>query len=294
MTTVPKDFRPHHPFNYPPDNDMIFEEWFYHSMIAGGQHQPIGTREYLPIFWTSYYVKHNHGKHTQARKNLQAFLDRLDNNKRYFTIVQFDDGILNDISRHDIKVYAMCGDRRDYELPLLCKPHKYQYRTQAKKKYEVNFVGKRTHPVRDEIFKMKRNGWYLSDRTHAMNDYCAAIAGSMFTLCPRGYGATSFRIAEAMQYGSIPVYITDDFINPHSSDISLDDYCVLLKMEDIQHLEEAIRDADIAKLQQNIPYIYHNYFSYEANKQLIFKDLCDERDREQQSERNISYRLAAV
>ena len=33
---------------------------------------------------------------------------------------------------------------------------------------------------------------------------------SLFSLCPRGYGPTSFRLYESIQLGSIPVYIAED------------------------------------------------------------------------------------
>eukprot|EP00668_Euglena_longa_P015987 GGOE01020183.1.p1 GENE.GGOE01020183.1~~GGOE01020183.1.p1 ORF type:complete len:430 (-),score=84.51 GGOE01020183.1:126-1415(-) len=45
---------------------------------------------------------------------------------------------------------------------------------------------------------------------HHGSDWAAVVAASKFTLCPRGNGRTSFRLFEALQLGTIPVYIWDD------------------------------------------------------------------------------------
>jgi hypothetical protein len=51
---------------------------------------------------------------------LQRFIDKLPKEKKYYTIVQYDDGILNDISGLDIIVYSMgCKKPGYYPIPLL-------------------------------------------------------------------------------------------------------------------------------------------------------------------------------
>jgi hypothetical protein len=42
-------------------------------------------------------------------------------------------------------------------------------------------------------------------------DYAATLARSKFVLCPRGVGASSVRIFEAMRLGRVPVIISDDW-----------------------------------------------------------------------------------
>jgi hypothetical protein len=118
MIYVPEKFRKRHPFPYPPDNNSIFEEWYFDNFDFQE-----GEREYLPIFFTGYYVRANFGQDKGAMKALQVFLNRLDRSKKYYTIIQYDGGLLHDVSHLDIKVFSMSGGRSDYPLPLISMPH---------------------------------------------------------------------------------------------------------------------------------------------------------------------------
>lgn len=263
MVRVPEKFRPHHVNPYPPDNHMIFEEWFYK------QFESSDGRIYLPVFWTSYYVNHGHGKDKFAIDELQQFLWSLDRTKKYFTIVQYDDGILNDISHLDIKVFAMCGNRIDYPLPLLCPPHEFSFSN--KRDLFANFIGAETHQIRSIMLKtlMGLPSYYLSTGIHPLHDYCNVLSRSVFTLAPRGYGITSFRIAEAVQYGSIPVYISDQFVIPH--DIPFNRYGVIIHASQIGSIHEilsAIPQNVIEEKQESLKHASF-LFSYEYNKNVI-------------------------
>jgi len=269
---VPAEFRPHLNTPYPPDNVLIFEEWYYQNIAELSK-----KRSYLPVFWTSFYVNKEFGMNKIAMRNLQSFIDGLDKAKKYYTIVQYDDGILSDISKLDIKVFSMSGARKDYVLPLLCSPHTFTFPAN-KRIWLANFVGRRTHLYRNFIFDQLKNkiGWYVSEQSHQLKDYCQIIAQSIFTLCPRGYGATSFRIAEALQYGSIPVYISNEFMLPHQDKIKFTDYGVIIKEKDIKNIQKILEDIPksvISKKQKMLTYVYENYYTYKANKRIITENL---------------------
>lgn len=265
---IPSQFRPHIKYPYPTDNDLIFEEWFAQNFE--GSHE----RTYLPIFWTSYYVNHKYGQDKKAITELQNFLNSLDKKRKYFTICQYDDGILNAISHLDLKVFGMSGPGIDYPLPLLCKPHKYEFVTPRTNL--ANFVGRETHPIRSQMIHSLsgKRGYYLSTKAHRLPDYCKVMAESIFTLCPRGYGPTSFRIQEAMQFGSIPVYISDKFVIPHN--IPFNAYGIQVKENEIGELDNILRSksqVEIKQLQQAVKKMYSECFTYESNKKLILENL---------------------
>lgn len=265
---VPQQFRPHIKYAYPPDNDLIFEEWFF-------QHYKGSTgRTYLPVFWTSYYVNHGYGKDKKAIHELQKFLDKLDKSKKYFTICQYDDGLLNEVRHLDIKVFGMSGHPVDYPLPLLCKPHKFRYG--IIKDLTANFIGRVTHPVRSQMLSVIKHSreFYISEKTHSLQDYCRVIARSVFTLCPRGYGQTSFRILEALQYGSIPVYISDSHLLPHN--IPFYTYGVQVKESEIGNIVEILKGIspiEIQNKQKAIKEVYEKYFTYEGCRDVILGNL---------------------
>lgn len=260
---VPSFLQPKHPIKYPGDNHVEFERWFFDNFRPT---KNLG-RVYLPILWTNYYCANGYGKDITS---LQRYLKTLPPGK-YFTICQYDDGILNDLSGHDIRVYSMSGRPMDYPLPLICMPHNV---TPAKDKLmQVNFIGRNTHPIRQQILNLrKERGWYISQTSHTMRRFCEVLSQSVFTLCPRGYGPTSFRIMEALQMGSIPVYISDRFIIPHA--IPFEEYGVLIRPDQISDMPSILRDIDPDTKKKDV---FNKYFSYIANQSIIFDDLIKQK-----------------
>ena len=268
MINVPERFRPHINVAYPPGNNLIFEEWFYQNHEGG-----IGDRVYLPIFWTSYYVNNNYGNDKEAMNALSVYLQDLPRDKKYFTIVQYDDGIMNNIDGLDILQFSM-SKKIGYELPLLCQPQPYEFSNS--KLWFSNFIGNKTHPIREYAEGMKKFGrHYISYDQHPIEKYCEIISKSLFTLCFRGYGANSFRIQEAIQYGSIPVYISDEFIVPHGLDFN--EYGVLIDAKDAGRIDEIlikIPHDEVVKKQNKLQEIYDEYYTYEGNLLQIIRHLA--------------------
>lgn len=264
---VPDHYRPKHPIVYPGDNDPDFERWFFEN-YKGSE-----GRTYLPILWTSFYCKNGYGKQPGPIAGLQKFIDDLDRNKKYFTIVQYDDGLLNDIRDLDIKVFSMSGKPMHYALPLLCQPHK-AITTMPKRDIFCSFVGRNTHPIRTEILKIRHPGWLITDKVQKMTEFCNTLARSIFTLCPRGYGCNSFRILESIQFGSLPVYISDVFVEGHG--VPFEEYGIKIPADKINHIPEilnSISPNEIREKQSKLPYIFDTYFSYSGNKKLIEENI---------------------
>ena len=67
---------------------------------------------YLPIFWTSYYVINGYGERIEPLYN---WLDKLDKNKKYFTIVQYASGIYIKKDIPNLIVYSAGGGGLNYK-----------------------------------------------------------------------------------------------------------------------------------------------------------------------------------
>lgn len=265
MIYVPEKFQPRHPFPYPPDNTCEFERWYYENY-----HYQEEEREYLPVFWTAYYCRHKFGQHKPAMVDLQKFLNGLDRSKKYYTIIQYDGGLLHDVSHLDIKVFSMSGGRTDYPLPLISQPHHVNPNPYVNRYLLYSFVGAITHPIRSQIVQRAHPNTLLTNEKHSLRAFCNVLQASVFTLCPRGFGPTSFRIQEAIQYGSIPVYISDEWVIPHN--IPFNDYGVLIDAADAGRVHEilnSIPPEEIARKQRNIPEVYKKYFTYEGCRDMI-------------------------
>lgn len=266
IINVPEEFRPKIMHSYPPDNYEIFEEWYFRNTKS-----TVG-RCYLPIFWTGYYVNNQYGKDDQALSRLQNFINSLDPSLKYYTICQYDDGILNDLSKLDIKVFGMSGQPINYTLPLLCMPHIYKFPKDGKRPIFANFIGRNTHQIRNDIFNIQNTDCYISSNSHGLDKYCEILSQSVFTLCPRGYGYSSFRIQEALQYGSIPVYISDKFLIPH--DIPFELYGITIdKSAGVIDYLKTLSASDVSRKQYLIDGIFNSYYTYESNRNIITNEL---------------------
>lgn len=210
---VPPYLRPMQFSRYPPDNAVTFERWYMDNWNKHDERERI----YLPIQWTALYCNNGYGN-APILHSIQKFLQTLDITKKYYTIVQYDDGILNNLDHLDIKVCAMAGPRIDFALPLLCTPHKFNFQPSIKKDIFASFVGSLTHHMRMQMIEqlVDKEDYYVTTKHHNLHDYCHILARSKYALCPRGYGQSSFRIQEAIDFGAIPVYISDEFILPYN------------------------------------------------------------------------------
>lgn len=272
MLNVPEKFNEPIGVIYPPNNIEAYEEWLFHNYTRCDT-----DRIFLPINWTAFYVNHNYGNDKQALAELQGYINSLDISKKYWTCIQYDDSILNDISRLDLLQFNM-SKKIGVELPLLCQPHPYKFT--SKKTLFANFVGNRTHPVRDSAgFLMGWADYYISYDPHDIQTYCKILHESIFTLCYSGYGLNSFRISESIQYGSIPVYISsgDDFILP--SWLNFEDFGVLIKSSEAHRVAQILHEISIQgiiKKQDKLKDVYEKYYTYEGNLSLIINELQTE------------------
>jgi hypothetical protein len=260
MTFTEPQFRPHIRVDYPPNNSSIFEEWFFNQWITK---QKPEDRSYLPIFWTAYHVNNDYGNNPIKRKLLQDFIDSLPRDKKYFTIVQYDDGCLVDFKDLDILVFNMSTD--GFPIPLTCMDHPYTFNVQ--KDIFSSYVGSNTHELRR----------YLKPYTNKrldIKDYCELHARSVFSLCPRGYGANSFRIKEALQYGAVPIYISDRFIEPFYVDFN--EYGVKIEPGQVNRIEAILRgfsQEEIEAKRKRGAEVYKEFYQYEGLRNKILQNV---------------------
>lgn len=245
---------------YPKYNTTIFEEYFFNN------YKDITTNyTYLPILFQSYYYT--------KQNNLQQYLNNLNTNKKYFTIVQNDDGIKENIDHLDILVFGQCGGsikttnnkNIGYPIPLNCMPSKYTYK---EKDLLFSFIGSITgrHKIRERIKKLYSNDYIISESSN-YEDFIDTMERSTFSLCPRGYGKSSYRICESLQHNSIPVYISDNFWLPFNDKFNFEDIGILIQENQLEDLSSIIKDKsikDITNYIDNGKSIYNEYFTYEG------------------------------
>jgi len=271
MYPVPSDFKQIQNIQYPEGNIIPFERYFEGFFC---ELLPDTFRTYLPIHWTSYYVNNEYGNNKEGMAKLQEFINSLPKDQKYFTVIQYDDGILNDISGLDILVYSMgCNKHGYYPIPLICQPTNCLPFELTEKNMLYSFLGADTHPIREKLVSKlgsdSKNIVSFEKRSHA--EYLNILKRSYFALCPRGYGVASFRMFEAMAYGCIPVYISDSFWEPFNMPFTK--YGIKITENEIDSIPNILSKIDIHKMQSNVKEFYENYCIYSSCAENIIKTL---------------------
>ena len=214
---------------------------------------------YLPIYWTANYVTMGF----RATETTQRVIDGLSPTERYFTIVQADDGVYEKLP-NNVLVFG-AGGTGDVPIPLLCDPHTTP--PSRHRDYLASFIGhiECGGPASENLPHSSWNadGAGAIVRRAMVSAFCGAenchvedrqgegfvdikvfrnvAARSQFSLAPRGYGKTSFRLYEAMGLGSIPVYIFDNIPwLPYVDVVDWSGFCVFCPSNEIDTLPERL------------------------------------------------------
>lgn len=273
MIETPEWLRPIINTVYPPNNFIEYERWFYLNYDGD-----VSEREYLPIFFCAYWVNNNYGQDMEAYARLVYWIDQnISRDKKIFVVSQYDDGTKVNWQNLGIDCLefnmSKTGENK-YPLPLIGQPHPYVFNEE--KKYLANFVGNITHPIREHAKTLQgKEGYYISFDRHSPEEYCRIIAQSHFTLCYRGYGLNSFRISEALQYGSTPVYISDKFIEPHN--IPFKEYGIKISENKLEFLYPSmLYQKEVGVMNEKMEVgkiIYQEYYTYEGTRNKILNHL---------------------
>lgn len=273
--TLPEQFRPapRGPAYPPHQQGPMLEERFY-DFYLHHQDQFPPSPIYLPVFWTSYYDNHDYGR--RQLRQLQEFLDAtLAGDATYFTVVQHADGIMNYLRPEQLIAFA-AGGTGDIPIPLLCDPHPP---SDAPRDVFASFIGSPTHPCRRRLFELARRDPRFvvrgaDDIARTQADFADLMRRSVFALCPRGHGRTSFRLYEALQMGAVPVYLFDDLWLPYMDELNWRRLAVLVHVDEIGFLPEildAIAPDRLAAMQAARATAVDRYFTFEACAQWILR-----------------------
>jgi len=289
ILTTPDEFLDFSVLNYPNFNSKPgFETYFYnyfHRKKVESQYT------YIPVQWTNYFVKQNYAKDINP---LKIFLENnLLPNKNYFTVVQYDGGPL--LKLENCLVFNMGGmfstklseTTESIPLPLI---YEYNFSKNIKnKEYLATYLGRPTHEIRKSLEKKLKNkkNFYIENldsmnsniETNNLEKFENLIKSSFFFLCPRGYGPTSFRLYESIELGTVPVYISDNFILPFEDEINWTDFAVLIKKNQIHKIPKILKKIKNSpkydELLHNLEIVKNNYFNFESTAEYIVRKLSN-------------------
>lgn len=279
-----ENFRPQAIYpTYPPYHEGPYlEEYFYKRF----NEENIKTeRQHIDIFWTNIYCNSQYG-YTE-KLDIQSELDNLDSNGKYFTIGQHDD-FPKEILPPDTLIFAAGGNVPHENLipiPLICSKLPSEKYSAHNNKFLASFVGSATHPIRTKMYSVIKNyddygialfNWMNTVAPQNLELFISVSKSSKFVLAPRGYGRNSFRLYEAFQLNSVPVYISDNHYLPWTDELNWNDFCVLITEDDLPDLNKILKSIDDKKYKNMLntgKEVYEKYFTLEGMYQNIIKRL---------------------
>ena len=293
---VPKKFQPEYKSVYPSYSNGLHMEEIFFKYFEENKDSIETEYIYLPIFWTSFYILRNYAANIN---DLMEYLDKLDKSKKYFTIIQYASGIcvknknLNLLvfsagggginMRHEINQKVtidrnpnrviFVGKKADYDIPLMCEPlMKYEEKS---KDIFCSFMGRlNTHNCRyDMANTVRADNRYQLKGSSGYDAYRDILSRSLFSLSPRGYGYTSFRIYEAIQMESIPIYVWDkEKVLPFSDEINWEEFCIIIHTSELNKLREIVDKADKSKMLEALKK-YKPMFTFEETFKYMVRKL---------------------
>jgi len=180
---------------------------------------------------------------------------------------------MEDLKDLDIIIFsASKGKDKSVPIPLLVEPTIY---TERDKYYLFSFVGSilGRSKIREKLLKLYNKNHIITECV-SYEVFIEVMESSIFSLCPRGKGQNSYRICEALQHNSIPVYISDEFWL--MEDFDFNDIGILIKEDEISDLEHILNSKsieEINRLIQNGQHILNKYYNYEGLKNYIIDKL---------------------
>lgn len=137
-----------------------------------------------------------------------------------------------------------------------------------------NFVGGSNSEVRKSLFNLKHpdNAYVVKKQTsnhcnpattYSKEQFMRVLKRSYFTLCPRGVGTSSYRLFEAMRFGSVPIIIADGLVLPDGPDWQR--CSIRIAEQDVTYLSDILRArTDTEQMGEMARKSYELYFSQKA------------------------------
>lgn len=261
---MPKWARPDWTSSYGHSGPWLENYFYIHWCLKKRETQALDWK-YIPVSWTDYYGAHGQDREKARSRIREWLLPRIENGENYFTIVQHDEGVGIDLPENIVVFGA--GGEGDIPVPL---PKPAWFNRNRTRDIRVSFVGRlsggsnRTG-VREKMYgllKKEKNCYFGIGTFFEFKD---VVERSIFTLCPRGYGRTSFRLLESMAAGSIPIYIWDDVEwLPYKELLDWKKLVISINVSDLEKLPDLLNEYDgirVKNMRHEIESVYHRYFS---------------------------------
>lgn len=239
VVDVPEEFQPQTVTHEVLHQKGMRTEQFVHRFMRDVE---VDTEmNYLPVYWTRVYINEDFGKGRGVAELHNWVKAKTSDGQQYWTVCEYDDGVLMDVPEN-LKVWY-CGHPGELTLPLLSDPRPVRNLNRV---FLASFTGNpKTHLIREKVLsELDGQKGMMIEPPQGVPGFECTMASSYFALCPRGYGLTSFRLYEAIQMGTVPVYISDQHILPRPHQWALDwgAFCLIEGLDNLSSLSDRLNE----------------------------------------------------
>lgn len=114
---------------------------------------------------------------------------------------------------------------------------------------------------------------YLDEKEYLRYIYKKSLSECKFVLCPRGRGSNSIRFFEALNFGKIPILISDDVKLPLRSKIDYSEFCIEMQEKNYfrieQYVDNFLKTHDIKTASLKAREISENWFSINSLEKFV-------------------------
>ncbi len=236
---------------YPKYNSFVFSRYFNDRFSPSKSID----REYFPIMTDIAWRDGNEVEKIHGR------IKNIDPKKNYFTVTELlnfplPDNVLNFGAGHG-----------NIAIPYLSDLPETNISSVEKRKNNIFFRG--SLAGKRETLKGKH---FVSAEYMRHPEYFDELNNTVFALCPQGCDYSSYRLYEAMNFGCIPVYISDTHWLPFSDLIDWNSFCLQMKWGD--NLEAIINNVDPVVMQKKV-LEHQKYFTPDFTYDYIIKSLLN-------------------
>lgn len=270
---------PAQPFCYPAHNkDYGIEQDFLKflkdnpSLLASNPDS--ADWHYLPVFWTRWHLNHDYAR--SGLEDLQREVDRVIlRDEKTVTVCQYDDGPIVNLG-NAVQFLASRRGNSGFDIPLLSALHRLPFFAPGKT-CRASFVGRlSTHPIRQLMADAlrHRDDVVLIDGDRGPRFFVRQCLSSDLVLAPRGYGGSSFRFFEAMQFGVPPILLGDFDTRPFKGLIDWDSCSFYLSdTANLPGLLDQVTCQSLAQMGQQCSRIYREKLAFSKWGELVIREM---------------------
>mmetsp|Transcript_8300 Transcript_8300/g.8458 ORF Transcript_8300/g.8458 Transcript_8300/m.8458 type:complete len:372 (+) Transcript_8300:148-1263(+) len=265
--------------NFPPHKYKEYKgPWIENYFISTFLPEPLSYFHGLfPLFiqWVDIHVNsitRNHNSQIPSMSNLMNEMEHsLRSDVIYFTVSQDDEGLFELIEKFPNILIFSAGGYGHIPIPLIKGNIDYipmNYPAQ----YTVGFYGGTLHSSkRLQIFKELSNITYYYNISHKFKQsqhWISDISHTLFNFAPRGYGRTSFRVAEIIQIGRLPIYIYSDipWVPYRDTSIDYNNFGYVCNVNDLDETVKKMLNCTPVEVQRMLHRVkdVREYYTYEG------------------------------